>query len=93
MVPYEKPFKLSNYKDCLSRLLHLQKNFDIKEIQCKNCKALRKSPLGHLSHLYTCGVSVDEQNQLKIKCVVCGEKFFPFLATHHKKSCLILKEV
>ena len=56
-------------------------------MMCPKCKVVRKSPLGHLSHLYVCGLSDEEQNSYKITCEHCELKIFPFSSTAHKKSC------
>lgn len=56
-------------------------------MKCPKCDGIRKSPLGYLSHLYTCKLSVEEQDELKIQCKLCNEKIFPFNITLHKKKC------
>ncbi|XP_076270388.1 uncharacterized protein LOC143202620 isoform X1 [Rhynchophorus ferrugineus] len=56
-----------------------------KPLHCEKCDTVKKSVFGYLSHKTTCQKSIDELEDLKVKCHICGKKVLPVSMDCHLK--------
>lgn len=87
MQDLEPPLNMNDWNDLLRRSINALRIFELSILTCPNCGFERKSALGHMSHMFVCGEDIEEIENRKQTCELCGDKFFPFNSTQHKKLC------
>lgn len=83
----DAPILLSDWNEAIRRTNHSFKIYNVVAMKCPTCYQEKRSALGHLSHLLTCGESEEAIEQKKISCAHCSERFLPFNASAHKTKC------
>lgn len=91
MEEFEPPMNFDDFNDCLRRIVAVFKHLSITSIQCSKCDEIKKSALGHLSHIIICNETAEVVDRRKITCEFCKERILPFHATFHRTKCLGLK--
>lgn len=84
---FEPPIELHNWNEAVRRTVNSFKCFEIVSIKCPHCQLEKRSALGHLSHYFICGETLEVIESRKITCELCNEKILPFNASLHKTKC------
>lgn len=89
---FESPIDIKDWNESVRRLNNYMRIYKLESYQCPNCGCDKKSALGHLSHIYICGESVETIEERKYACEFCDEKVLPFNMSWHKRKCTALND-
>lgn len=91
---FESPIDINDWNESVRRLINNMRIYKLEFFACPNCKHEKRSALGHLSHVYTCGEEEATIESRKWTCQSCSERILPYNMSAHRQKCKILnKEV
>jgi hypothetical protein len=90
---FENPLNILDFNEALRRTIHYARIYKMEIFRCPHCNETKKSALGQLTHLYTCGEDLETIEARKIKCELCGIIIMPYSLSAHAKYCKAAKEI
>lgn len=88
----DDPFDLSNTQAQVVAINRYMKTKKVQYLKCKKCDERKRSALGYLSHIESCGLSGDEINNVKVECQFCKKLYRKSSIQIHEQSfCPVVK--
>lgn len=84
---FESPIDINDWNESIRRLNNYMRIYKLECYVCPNCDCIKKSALGHLSHIYTCGEDEETIERRKAQCQYCEERVMPFIMSSHRSKC------
>lgn len=88
----EQPIDLSNTQAQAVALTKYMKLYKFPYLKCRQCEIKKKSAIGYLSHLESCGLSAEEMNSVKVACQYCKKLYRKAsIQSHEQGFCPVVK--